>query len=297
MGYLRRKVLLSGIANKEVRDYIENTEAIFRINNVAEYFFTHDCSKWHDFSYPNVAPPFQCFWMEYDFPRSTWENGAIVKTLADKDLQVGCSFYVTDAPEGSICKWAIMMYPFSSYKPDEIIGGDICFELGIRQDGIISQYYKDEPGMIVHSPNNKGTKREDGAFAFENKILGGLAHQVHAFFLAISFLHCKNVETVERDLYIPRKERKPKDYFEKYHILKIDRMKRVLSSEGKSESSGLKNALHVCRGHFKDFSKGGGLFGKYTGMYWWDSQVRGSKQVGIVNKDYEVTTRGMNDND
>ena len=72
-----------------------------------------------------------------------------------------------------------------------------------------------------------------------------------------------------------------------FKTLEIEPMKRALKHEGQSETAGLKKALHICRGHFKDYSKHG-LFGKYKGLYWWDSHVRGSTEEGVVVKDYAV---------
>ena len=65
-------------------------------------------------------------------------------------------------------------------------------------------------------------------------------------------------------------------------------MKKVLREEGKSEETGLKHALHICRGHFKDYRDGKGLFGRYKDIYWWESQVRGNGEHGVVLKDYNV---------
>jgi len=47
------------------------------------------------------------------------------------------------------------------------------------------------------------------------------------------------------------------------------------------------NRVHMCRGHFKEYTEDHRLFGKYTGLYWWQPYVRGQKE-GIVIKDYEV---------
>jgi hypothetical protein len=65
-------------------------------------------------------------------------------------------------------------------------------------------------------------------------------------------------------------------------------MKKILHYEGHSNKTGLTKAIHICRGHFKDFSKGSGLFGKFKGMYWWESQVRGNFAAGVALKDYEI---------
>lgn len=37
------------------------------------------------------------------------------------------------------------------------------------------------------------------------------------------------------------------------------------------------------------------LFGKYTGTYWWNSQVRGDIKTGIIDKDYSLK-QSTNDN-
>src|SRR5262249_41550931 len=73
-----------------------------------------------------------------------------------------------------------------------------------------------------------------------------------------------------------------------YHVLNIDPMRRVLSRDGHAETSGLRHALHICRGHFKTFAEEAPLFGKHTGTYWWADYVRGDAQQGIVTKDYRI---------
>lgn len=74
----------------------------------------------------------------------------------------------------------------------------------------------------------------------------------------------------------------------KYYTLDITRPRAILKSEGNIDEVGLQRALHICRGHFKDYSKGKGLFGKYKGLYWWDSQVRGTEEAGRIEKDYNI---------
>lgn len=74
-----------------------------------------------------------------------------------------------------------------------------------------------------------------------------------------------------------------------YRVLNIEPMKAVMSTEGCLESDGPKVALHLCRGHFKDFRNGPGLFGKHKGIFWWEGSVRGSLSKGRVDKDYSVS--------
>ena len=61
----------------------------------------------------------------------------------------------------------------------------------------------------------------------------------------------------------------------------------MIASENDGRSALTPKALHICRGHFKDFSNHG-LFGKYRGTYWWPMHTRGSSDNGLVVKDYRV---------
>ena len=73
-----------------------------------------------------------------------------------------------------------------------------------------------------------------------------------------------------------------------YRVLNIEPMKRVLKAEGGLDKSGPKVALHICRGHFKDYRDGPGLFGQHTGTWWWEGSLRGSLAKGKVEKGYRV---------
>lgn len=46
--------------------------------------------------------------------------------------------------------------------------------------------------------------------------------------------------------------------------------------------------LHLCRGHFAEYTEERKLFGKYVGRYWIPPHVRGNPELGTVEKDYEV---------
>jgi hypothetical protein len=113
------------------------------------------------------------------------------------------------------------------------------------------------------------------------------------FWLAISLMHCKNV-TATRESIAPKlakaaqARRRPRF---SYSVLDIKPMTRVLEVEGGIDSGvGLRQALHICRGHFKDCRDGRGLFGKHKGLYWWEQNLRGSIEQGVHDKDYRVKT-------
>ena len=112
-------------------------------------------------------------------------------------------------------------------------------------------------------------------------------------FLALSFMHCRNVSTLTEQP--PPKlskihERRSGRPLLKYHVLQIDHLKQVLEKEGHASTLGLRQALHICRGHFKHYGRDGKglLFGKHVATVWVPMHARGSAEEGIVVKDYDV---------
>ena len=106
-------------------------------------------------------------------------------------------------------------------------------------------------------------------------------------------LNCKNVSTAAHEFpnrrSIQHYKRISKPYFEKYYTLKIEvpGQKRIIQSSNEGVD-GYTRAFHICRGHFKIYTEQNPLFGKFTGTYWWNSQVRGDIKTGIIDKDYEL---------
>lgn len=114
---------------------------------------------------------------------------------------------------------------------------------------------------------------------------------IHISLLTLSFMHCKNiVVNIQRYPQQQNKARLRKGKFPliTYRILEIEPIKKILENEGGKRDIGLKKSLHICRGHFKDYMTGDGLFGKIHGIWWWDMQTRGNIKEGISFKDYKV---------
>jgi hypothetical protein len=112
-------------------------------------------------------------------------------------------------------------------------------------------------------------------------------------FLALSFMHCRNVKVRTEVPPVPlskKHERKTGRPLLRYRVLEIDHMKQMLEREGGASTQGLKKALHICRGHFKHYGRDGKglLFGKHTATVWVPMHSRGSAEEGVVVKDYDV---------
>ncbi len=115
---------------------------------------------------------------------------------------------------------------------------------------------------------------------------------VHPMAFAISLMHCKNVELrpVEPIPALSKAQFKRRGRpLVRYHELHIEPMKAVLKREGAEGGAGLAKAMHIARGHFKDFRNGKGLFGRYKGTYWWPQHLRGNAEEGEVKKGYRVS--------
>lgn len=111
---------------------------------------------------------------------------------------------------------------------------------------------------------------------------------------ALVLLNCKNVES--EDILPPDKVNKKrrkngKQELFTYKILQL-KLPSVRNSTPDIEKTTVEEAkrIHLCRGHFKIFTDENPLFGKHTGVYWWQPHLRGDKKVGLVEKDYLIKT-------
>lgn len=109
--------------------------------------------------------------------------------------------------------------------------------------------------------------------------------------LALLMLNCKNI--VSEKIIAPAKLNKKrwangKQAIFDYHVLNVELPKKKHGKYEWKESVG-HNRVHLCRGHFKEYTPERPLFGHYVGMYWWQPHARGQNHDGIVMKDYRLT--------
>ena len=112
--------------------------------------------------------------------------------------------------------------------------------------------------------------------------------------LAVSLCHCRNVSVTTTEVARPlqkKRAQRGRAPVTRYHTLVIDPMRRTLDRSVHG-SGDLKKALHICRGHFKEYREGAGLFGQHGGMWWWNMHARGNPALGRLVKDYAVIEPG-----
>jgi len=101
-------------------------------------------------------------------------------------------------------------------------------------------------------------------------------------------LNCKNITTKEisRDKENLKRGRKNLPPLYSYHVLQITSPSANKGEKPRILGQG-KHRQHWCRGHFKHYTEEKPLFGKYTGLYFWEPHLRGDSKRGFADKDYE----------
>jgi hypothetical protein len=320
--------------------------------NVTQYFFAGtDQEQWFlDRHFPNLAPPFDSFWIETKAPThilsehygtQSWEvsdsqlyqrpvrwaawflNLSMESLSARKYLREA---FGTEIPHGKF--WMYTVTVFRQEETDSIIEPMWVFTLLIdRETGQVVRNPKGnpmEPFLFGSSPlaimaqqvtqvkaamQRQGRDPDEPLFSmrgadvdsnfpqtifhmFENEAL----LLVKPLLLAISFMHCRNVErVVHHPAPKQNKARVARNLppFNRFHTLTIGPMQRIIdaaaaSYRGLHGRSGIEMALHQARGHFKTYTEAKPLMGHAVGTWFWGATTRGTKARGTVKKNYEV---------
>jgi hypothetical protein len=118
-----------------------------------------------------------------------------------------------------------------------------------------------------------------------------IVQEISGLLFMIALLNCKNVSASLSPYPITKptlkwgKSKQPKG--KRYYVLDIEPMRRLMKHEFQGGQITTAKALHLCRGHFKNFDDKP-LFGKLKGTYWWQPHVRGAAEAGVVDKDYRI---------
>ena len=262
-------------------------------DNVAEYFHAHSPNKeWSKDDFPTLMPPFPRLWIEW---RPTRTNRYTSNGDSPYDQ---CGVFV-EAMEIDIatCRWCVRFHVFMSIDK-RIYGPFVEEKIVLDKDGRSLRFGWDDQvdGSIALVPLERATQMYTTLYA-DAAVMADPDYRIaysaaaamgHPAMLAISFFHCKNVKLTPREpppkLSKAHQKRHGRPML-RYHVLEITPLKAILQADGNAQGGGLQQALHICRGHFKDFRQKG-LFGKYKDVYWWDHHLRGKPEEGVVTKDY-----------
>jgi hypothetical protein len=259
-------------------------------DNVTEYFLGNEAAgsttSWSVGDLPTVTPPFQSVFLETASPNIAAPIRSWGAFFSGRD-EIDSS---TD-PEISRDKvrWVVEM---------ALLFDDRGI---IRTHPAVYVFYLDSSGQLLC--DGQGKTLYETATIVEPELAAIIENDPRweelktstfnlalPFWFAFAFMHCKNVslESPPVSRQVRRQaERKGTPLLDD-RVLNIEPMKGVLRTDGGLDEAGPKVALHICRGHFKDYRDGPGLFGKHKSVYWWEGSVRGSLARGNVEKDYQV---------
>lgn len=279
--------VLASAAIRPAEKILLRESVIVCADNVAAYFYeATDRSEWslhRDF--PNIAPPFPKFFVEFKAPAriwgSTWDLpcDALGIFFEASEIPQDDSLLLphgVEVPAGAV-RWLLTASPFIEGR-GRIVGPRSHLCIPVASDGAPFTSHDDRTTLSVAKSEDDDTA---AAVTVGTLVLPAL--------LAVCFMHCKNVTIRAVDPKQPsrRKPAKGKDRrsLMRYHVLDIEPMTLVLREAAAEHKTGIRQAVHICRGHFKDYRQSG-VFGKHKGLYWWDAHVRGNADRGLVLKDY-----------
>jgi hypothetical protein len=231
-----------------------------------------------------VVPPFKEMWIDIQHAPSQIALHAWGIHLTREDHDRPSPSPVDGAT------WDVRAVIYGEWRKNDPVGPIATFVLPLDDEGRLYEADREGHnaifGRLVDIDGMPDEEERSWSNSFVLELGAGL--------LAISLMHCKNVdvcEIVPPEALARKHRRKHGLPLTRYHVLDIRPMTRVLSRDGNVEAEGLRHALHICRGHFKTFSPEDPLFGRLTGTYWWAEQVRGDPSEGVVDKDYRITIK------
>lgn len=256
-------------------------------DNVAHWYYEGTGQEHWDLTqhFPNLAPPFPLFWIEYRLPKrihSDTEGDLDTSSLGIGNGRVGWLMFGTDREDVT-----------GTGIPENVrwvYSGELYIDYGLGREiqGPHGTWHcaVDAEGRIVDRP-----WIQSWAATGMEEVVRMLNSWTHPALLTVCFMHCRNVK-LEENVCPPKLAKRTREKHGytpvTYHTLVIEPLRQILRHEGKSDAHGLAKAMHICRGHFKDYRQGKGLFGKYHQLVWHDAVVRGTKGEKPPAREIEV---------
>jgi hypothetical protein len=297
---------------------------VLNATNVAQYLYETPRQRPWSFiiDFPNIAPPWPNFFVEFDMPKriimdtpdgteqSEWYGPKtfglhclaaershpdflplkdLLRFATDEGLPSSLQVCYREAAEQA--HWIANVTMYHEFEKHEPMGPEWVYLFPISSTGgffFVPKGHADEGEPIIFIAPCDASRFADG---IKETIMRVVMMALSTTLLAISFCHCRNV-TLANIIPPPKLSKRYQQRhgrpLVRYHVIEIDPVRRILESEGQASRDGLARALHICRGHFKQY-QGRGLFGKLQGTYWWPVHVRGNPRSGISLKDYKVS--------
>ena len=247
--------------------------------NSREYWRGKSQMTSHEIDYARV--PFQNIFMYFGGDRGYWVLGE------DYEDFYGISIFAFDRLADTLTRKysAANGEKFSNLSTRELIKHNLYFRLS----AVVIEKKEQIAGIpiIAGLPIKEETNMDNPPFLKVYLACSLIIVRI------LTLLNCVNVKTEKHVPHPPdsriqkARQRRGKLPLVSYHTLKIN-LGENLSHDASGNGDGYTNRIHLCRGHFKRYTEENPLFGKYTGLWWWQPSVRGRNREGVVCKDYEL---------
>jgi hypothetical protein len=290
-----------------------STARMIVADNVGDYFWQSPQEEWPiATSFPSLVPPFKEQFIEWSIPKSVAFGGGtkafpfpsgmmarqgvlitayeqtsdadhrFARELLDEFSQNAKGPAFDDAP-----RWIITCHAICAIR-DKAAAWPWVTMIAVNPTGDVCGHWMTRTDLDARGKALQPHPFVPPTMSYTDTRL----EEILPALLTVSLMNCSNV--TQREVRPPKaldratfKRRGIR--LRSYHVLEIEPFKAASKREaGSAASISARQALNICRGHFKDYRKSG-LFGKIKGVFWWDQYSRGDTEAGRVIKDYSVT--------
>lgn len=274
-----------------------------------------------------LTPPHGFTYMEFSMPEKINVNGKFLRPDSPR-IAVGCLTTCADIVEdfraSAMQEWILERHIASTYgnipgMPEEMMSNisknktwraarERGISLGIAPSFLLdSTVYLDDPqgvkivfrcGMYLDEngkayPGLNGTLVSAGPSESE----GDEMEMEHLnwflpFAFALSLMNCKNVHLIDDQRVLMRNQRRRMERSGNpiidYKWLHIKQLTKKVNADMEHQKTGRHNRLHFVRAHWATYTADAPLFGKYQGVFFKPSHVKGSLSAGVALKNYTV---------
>lgn len=176
----------------------------------------------------------------------------------------------------------------TSVDPDKMTG-----EQKAELNTELTELFNATARILLESGNQVVKDHIEDRMMRTRSFLGVLLYEVVT---AFALMGCRNIDL--RDTPPSRQVRRaaaraglPAPFTVKTLVVRPLARRKQTDSDAPPNNDAVPIALHWVRGHFKTFTAEKPLLGRATGTFWWTPHLAGSKEAGVVVKDYKIDVK------
>lgn len=246
--------------------------------------FVYQSNRW-DWSIANgdfgiLMPPFDRMWIEWKTPRFRFVSNEWHQMKPNRIA-------------------AKVVYSAGSFLVEAITSHSRTSCIGMLPIAQEVTSYDDLSGIntkVMAMPEIRYLEDQKVSTGDYDRYAQGLSLELWPVFLTIGWLNCRNVTTAitrTPSALIRKRRRNGKPTGLDYRRIELDRStKYALSQNSAHDQDRDSKRLHIVRGHMRTYTAERPAFGSYVGNMWIHQHMRGDADLGRINHEYHVTSRG-----